>query len=296
MKNLIKSLRDLSTVSVEIRGRSYPITKDGTGDIPVFSLGIGSHLQMTLSEEVKKCVTLYAADLYWLAQDRVQAPESLTIDTPLVADLKEALSQLGLKKPLLAGFSCFGILALELAKRMESEISGVVLVSTPPMWNAEVIDKAQRHFEEVASPDRKANDVRRKSDFEKIRKPNESLASVAAYEADAARYWKDYSLTHEFFEKLWEGIQVDDAIINHFFKKLLPSHVLEKGIESLTTPVVLLAGRLDFDSIPLLLWEHFPKPMDFTVIDCGECGHWPQLENRSVFDKGLLTWLRRSAS
>lgn len=132
-----------------------------------------------------------------------------------------------------------------------------------------------------------------KKHFEKIRQPNESLGSVNAYEADAARYWKDFNVSREFFELLWQGIHVDDHIINHFFSNILPRHDLKKNLDQVLLPVVLFAGQYDFDSVPLALWDSFPKPKYFTQINCVESGHWPQLECREFFEEKLIDWLEQ---
>ncbi len=199
--------------------------------------------------------------------------------TEIVDDIIEVISQLSLSHCIITGFSCFGILALEVAKRQDPRVKGVVLVSTPPGWSAEIVAAGQSHFDQQASIERKSNDAQRKEHFLKIKKPNESIGSVNAYAADAARYWKDFTLSHDFFELLWQDIHVDDRIINHFFSTLLPAHDLAIDLNKITVPVVLFSGQLDYDSIPLILWKSFPKPPNFIFVDCGETGHWPQLEN-----------------
>jgi len=136
------------------------------------------------------------------------------------------------------------------------------------------------------------NDIQRRENYLKIKKPNESLGSVNAYEADAARYWKDFNLSHDFFECLWKDIQVDDDIINHFFSDLLPTYNVTDKIDQILVPVVLFAGQLDFDSAPLMQWNALPKPANFTIIDCGETGHWPQLENPTLFASAFRSWLK----
>lgn len=292
MRQLITSISELPSIPVKVRGEEYFIHVDGNGDMPVFSIGIGSHMQMTLSKKLKEFITVYSSDLYWVHNKKLQHPESLTIDD-LVNDFIDVLEQLKLKNCILIGFSCYGILALEIAKKMPSQIKGVILVSTPPTWNEEVIARAQMHFNQHASHERKLNDAKRKEHFAKIRKPNESIVSINAYEADAARYWKDFSISRELIELIWQGITADDKMINHFFSDLLPSHKLEVNMQKIAIPVILFAGQMDFDSIPLVLWKDFPKPRNFTIIDCGETGHWPNLENPELFDGEFIKFLEK---
>lgn len=295
MIELLRHIKDLPTKRITINTRSYPVHVDGTGDIPLLSIGIGSHLQMTLPASLKKTLKVYSTDLYWIASQRLPQPEQLTM-SELVDDIIEVISQLSLSQCILAGFSCYGILALEVAKRLDPRIKGIVLVSTPPTWNIDVINAAQSHFIKHASFERKQNDAQRKEHFLKIKKPDESIGSVNAYTADAARYWKDFHLTNDFFELLWQDIYVDDAMINHFFSTLLPAHDLAIDLDKITIPVVLFSGQFDYDSIPLILWQSFTKPSNFTIVDCGQTGHWPQLENPTFFETSFLHWLQNKGS
>lgn len=297
MHRAITFIDKLPSTKITIRGKEYPVNIDGNGELLALSIGIGSHMQMTLSKEIKKLMTIYSTDLYWINSKKLKQENisNLTM-TDLVEDIISVLKQLNLKNCFLIGFSCYGILALEVAKRMPAELKGIVLVSTPPAWNDKVISHAQSYFETHASPERKLNDIKRKEHFSKIRKPNESIVSVNAYEADAARYWKDFTIERGFLDLLWYGINADDLIMNHFFSIILPHHKLETGIDLISIPVVLFAGQMDFDSVPLLLWQKFPKPSHFTVIDCGETGHWPNLENPNLFDTEFTKWVQKTFS
>jgi len=294
MHTAITFIEKLPSTKITVRGKEYPVNIDGDGELLALSIGIGSHMQMTLSKEIKKLMTIYSTDLYWINSKSLEQENisNLTM-TDLVEDIISVLKQLNLKNCLLIGFSCYGILALEVAKRMSAELKGVVLVSTPPAWNDKVISYVQSYFEMHASPERKLNDIKRKEHFSKIRKPNESIVSVNAYEADAARYWKDFTIERAFLDLLWHGINADDLIMNHFFSIILPHHKLEIEIDRISIPVVLFAGQMDFDSVPLSLWQKFPKPNHFTVIDCGETGHWPNLENPNLFDTEFRKWVQK---
>jgi pimeloyl-ACP methyl ester carboxylesterase len=292
LKTALTFIEDLAATTVKIRHHSYPVSIDGTGKIAAICIGLGSNMQMTLSARLKQKLKIYSSDLYWIASQSLVQPESLTMQD-LVNDNLKMIAQLNCEKPLLIGFSCYGILTLEIAKHLGTKLRGVILVSTPPMWNEAVIAQAQNYFEKHASEARKLNDAKRKAHFATIRKPNESIVSVNAYEADAARYWQDYNISRDFLELLWHNIQVDDAIINHFFSTLLPAHDLAVDLDNITIPIILLAGQLDFDSIPLLLWQTYPKPNNFTIVDCGETGHWPNLEAPDFFDTTIVGWVER---
>jgi pimeloyl-ACP methyl ester carboxylesterase len=275
--------------NLNLHGKKYPVTVDGTGPLPCVCLGIGTLLQRTLSKNFKKHFTTHSTDLYWVESARLVAPETLTIKQ-IVDDIYALLTALQLPKAILVAHSCFGILALEAAKRQFSAIQGIILVASPPCWNQESIAFANDYFTLHASPERKANDRIRKAHFQKIRTPNESELSLNTYESCGARYWGNFDISREYLTKLWDGIAPDEAITNHFYLHLLPQHDLAADIEKIAVPVALAAGHLDFDSAPLALWQKYPKPPNFKVIDCQKVGHWPHLENPQFFDTEIAKW------
>lgn len=112
------------------------------------------------------------------------------------------------------------------------------------------------------------------------------------FEADAARYWKDFNVTRDFLEALWRGIEIDNGIAGHFFGTVLPGHDITQGMNQISIPVLLLAGELDYDSVPLLLWPKFSQPQNMCIVNCGETGHWPNLEASDVFDAAWEKWLK----
>ena len=286
--DLITPISTIPYRQVTVGERQYPLATSGIGKIPLVAVGIGSHIQMTFSPQLRRRFTIHSSDLYWISSHRIQAPH-LTLEQ-IVADACTTVEMSGAEKPIVAGFSCFGLLALEVAKRMGGNIRGVMMISTPPGWNDAIIAFAQNHFASHASVERQENDRNRRAHFAKIRRPGESLVSINAYEADAARYWKDYSVDREFLEALWAGITVDDDIINHFFGSILPTYNVATNLNSIIVPTALFAGQYDYDSTPLLLWQKSPQPCQFTMVDCGESGHWPNLENRDVFDPAVEHW------
>lgn len=248
-------------------------------------------MERTLSVRFKKHFTLYSSDLYWVEENQHSHPDRLTMDE-IVDDIFAFIAEQKLSKTLLIAHSCFGICALEAAKRQTRLIEGIILVASPPCWNTESMAKANRYFEQTASAERKANDRQRRAHFEKIKTPNESELSLNTYEAASARYWADFNVSRQTLEKLWNGIHPEEKICNRFYLDILPQHDLAKGIDQVKVPVVLAAGKLDFDSAPLMLWQDFVKPSNFTIIDCGETGHWPHLENPDYFDSEIEKWAR----
>lgn len=277
--------------SVIIDGKTYPVTIQGKGKTNVVCIGGATLMQRTISPECKEFITFYAADLYWPKKFKLDDPITLTIDK-IVDDMFTVIDQFELKELILFGHSAYGLMVMEAAKRCDPRIKGVIMVGTPPEINSEIATMNNDYFEKHASKDRKENDKSRKEYYAKIRKPNDSGISLNAYESFSARYWGDYKISRQFLEELWQDVEIDDNICNHFFNVLLPQHITHNNIDKINVPVILFGGQNDYDCLPLELWKNYPKPKDFTIINCGEVGHWPNIENPESFDRAIEQWLK----
>lgn len=278
--------------TIRIDGISYPVTIQGKGKINVVCIGGATLVQRALSSECKEFMTLYAADLYWPKKFKLANPAAITIDK-IVDDMISVIDQLQLDDIILFGHSAYGLMAMEAAKRCDPRIKGVIMVGTPTESNSTIAEANNKYFEEHASQERKENDGLRKEYYQKIRKPTDSAISLNAYESFSARYWYDYNISRKFLEELWQDVEIDDNICNHFFGDLLPKYITKIDIEKIKIPVILLAGQYDYDCAPLNLWQTYPKPKDFTIIDCANTGHWPMIENYEEFDHNLVNWLKQ---
>ena len=275
---------------VSLNGHSYAVEVAGQGTIPCLCIGIGSLMLRSLSMPFKELFTVYSVDLYFEAANKHREPSSLTMNT-LALDVVKVIQVLGLNKPVIIAHSCFGILALEVAK-LTPDLRGVILVASAPQWNAQSIAVTNEYFMAHAEPERIKNDQERKAKYALIKKPTDSEVSIERYIADSARYWADFNVTDEQIKALWKGTVIDDAMVNQFFEVILPNHDLSNNLEKVICPVILLAGEKDFDSIPLVQWQTYPRPNQFTLIDCGDVGHWPQLEARELFDESIGGWVQ----
>jgi len=275
---------------VSLNGQSYPVEVEGKGPIPCLCIGIGSLMLRSLSVQFKELFTVYSVDLYFDAANKHNEPSRLTMNT-LALDVIKVIEGLGLSKPVIIAHSCFGILALEVAK-LTTDLRGIILVASAPQWNSQSIAATNDYFSTHAEPERIKNDQERKAKYALIKKPTDSEVSIERYIADSARYWADFNVTDEEIKALWKGTVIDDAVVNQFFEVILPNYDLKFHLEKVVCPVILLAGEKDFDSIPLVHWQTYPRPSHFTLIHCGDVGHWPQLEARELFDKSVGDWVQ----
>lgn len=276
--------------TIKLNEAEYPLQIEGQGSVPCLCIGIGSLMMRTLSADFKKMFTLYSSDLYFSLAHKHTHPSSVSMAT-LVNDIIEVIKQLNLSQPIIIAHSCFGIVALEVAKVMGEDIKGVILVASAPQWNADSMAKTNAYFNTHAEPQRIQNDNERKAKYLLIKKPTDSEVSVERYIADSARYWENFNISEQEIHQLWQDIYIDDAVVNQFFEVILPSHNLALNMNKVVCPVILLAGEKDFDSIPLVQWENYAHPQHFTIVNCGNAGHWPQLEARTLFDDSIKKWL-----
>lgn len=294
MNNKFYSLDSKITKTILLHGNSYPVHIQGSGKIPCLCIGTGSLMQKTLSDKFKTLFTVYSTDTYWVKKHRIANPLELSISS-IVEDTLETARQLGFEKYVLIGVSCFGIVALEVAKHLPSHLCGVMAMATPPYWNQKSKAITSQYFTTHASKERKDNHQQRQATYAKIRKPDESEVSINGYEADSAKYWANFNISRAQIEELWDGAEADDAIMNHFFETLLPNFDLELGINKIQVPVVVVGGNHDYDCCPALLWKDFPKPQNYHFIDCGEAGHWPHFENAQLFDHEIEMWALKNS-
>lgn len=288
-KNIILAKANLYK-NISLEQVDYPVYVDGIGKKDCLCIGIGSLMQKTVSGNFKNIFTVYSADLYWVNNKRLSNPEKITMEK-IIEDIVSVIDQLGLNMPVLLAHSAYGIVGIEAAKKLQGLLAGIIMVGSPPAWNNEVIAFARSYFEKYATIERKANDKLRKEKFNLTKKLGESDISVNAYEADSARYWGNYEIDRNFLEQLWSGCEADDGIMNHFFNAVLPANHLEDNIDKVNVPVFLAAGQYDYDCLPLELWKSAAKPKDFTMVDCGMVGHWPNLENNALFNAEIKKWV-----
>ncbi len=254
-------------------------------------MGGATLLQRTLSLRFKELVTFYACDLYWPKAFSIDNPNSLTIKQ-IVDDRFSVIDKLKLQKIILVGHSSYGLTALAAAKREDPRIKGIIMIGPPTNSSREVAEYNDKYFQQYACNARKENDKNRKKYYAEIKKPEESEISLNAYESCSARYWGDFNIPREFLEKLWDGVEIDDNIANHFWGYLLQGYNSVNGITEITVSVILFGGQNDYDCLPLELWKNHPQPPRFTIIGCGEVGHWPHFENAPLFDTVIEKWLK----
>jgi proline iminopeptidase len=278
-------------VEVNIRGKRYPVSIAGHG-IPCLVIGTGLIVQRTLSQQFKQVFEVYASDMYWERKYGLENPAHLTFGQ-IIEDIMALVDALKISKYVVFGFSVFGLVALEFAKRYPNQACGILMVGTPMNCNASVAAINNQIFEENADDNRKKIDTMRRSLVSQ-----EDLSNLSTHERfkrtytyrDAPRYWHvpDMDCT-----QLWEGIELD-PLLDHFFENIIPSLDVRVGLEAIQTPVYLCAGLSDFDCCPAQSWPTVPNlPPHFAISTFEKSGHYPQYEEAELFDQRVIRWAKQ---
>lgn len=286
-------LYDLSNVDrkedVILHDMPMPVFVAGEGDIPCLCIGIGSLLQKTFSDHFRRHFKVYSSDLYWVKQPSVIPTHRITIER-ICRDVIDMAKQLKLDQYYLAGHSVYGGLAMEVAKYQPPGLCGVIGIGATPGWNEAIIQFKNAYFEEHASAHRKARFATLQAQYNQSKQATDSLVSVNAYFAESPKYFaKD--VTWDEIQALWDGIDCDDAMANHLFTHLLADYDFTKNVDRIEVPVFVAGGQKDYDSVPLEIWQRYPTPSNFVLVDCGPVAHWPHFEAPERFDQTVLQWV-----
>jgi proline iminopeptidase len=278
----------MSTLHITIRGRTYPITKQGTG-LPCLILGLGTPTFRTLSSTFFQHFQVFGGDFYFVEEQGLEDISDITLET-LIEDIKVIEEALGLDQYVLLGHSAYGILALEYVKKNPERVSAVIMVGTPLNSNLEVAAQNNNIFNQQADSQRKKIDAMRREQVAR-----EDLKSLSSSERflreyiyrDAPRYWHipDYDCSH-----IWEGL-VLDRLMERLFSTIFPAVDVRKNLESIQIPIFLAAGLSDYDCCPWL-WQNLPnlpKKMEISLFE--KSGHWPQYEEAENFDSRVVQWV-----
>jgi pimeloyl-ACP methyl ester carboxylesterase len=244
----------MAQATVTLHSKPYAIKVSGTGEQPILIIGIGTLLDRTTSSNIREHFTFYFSDLYWDGKNSLDNP---SMDS-LANDIQSTAIQLRLEtKPIIMAHSAYGPLALHAANVFPDDFAGVMMIGSPPGWNANLVESNDVFFQKHASEERKKADTeyRNCSDVSK-----QTLDKLDPYEKflrlysiyDRARYWKDFSYDSRF---LWDGLDINMPIFNTYFEKLLPLYNITENIDQVTCPVFLAAGQYDYDCCPKERWN-----------------------------------------
>jgi proline iminopeptidase len=276
------------TVNVDDFEFTYSI--EGTG-IPC--MVVGSHIfwPQTFSSELRKHLKLIFVDSRFFTPIDKKIELSTFSMEIVIDDIEQVRNTLDLEKMAVLGHSAMGLFALEYGKKYPEHTSHVIMIGTPPNWNEEYQKLVNEFWESDASDERKAIYKRNMEELteEKLNKVPPFRQWALQYIASSPWYWYDPNYDCSW---LWEGLDGNMNIINHFFDVLLSEYDSLQDLGQLKAPVFLALGRYDY-AVPYHSWDNVKDKfnnLSYNVFE--KSGHYPMLEEWELFDKKLIDWIK----
>lgn len=266
----------------------YRIEGDGA---PLLIVGSAVYYPRTFSQHLRQRMKLHFIDHRGFAPAHAPySPDDIRFDTVL-ADIEAMRRHLGLDRFAILGHSGHGYMALEYAKRHPQHVSHVIMVGTGPSHSAAHMALADRRWEELVAPERKAVFEREMAALgaDIAARPEEQFKSLLI--RLGAKSWH---LPAFNAAPLWHDVIVNTPVFDHLWGEVLRDIDIRKGLGRLAMPVLLALGRCDYLVAPAQTWDAYRGDFaDLTVRTFEKSGHTPQLEESDLFDKVLLSFLAR---
>lgn len=273
-------------VSVGSAELHYVIEGKGT---PCLVLGHLESERRILSQELRNHFRFVFMDLRHEARSGSSLEISkITLDTYL-DDIDKVRRTLSLDVAAVFGHSIHSYIALEYARKYPKNTSHVIITGTTPYRStAEVADE---FWESDASDERK---MILSQNWEKISEEELSRMSpkkrvVTTYLAMTPKLFYDprYDLSW-----IYEVVESNQKISNHLFQVIFKDYDIAKRAGKVETPVFLAIGRYDY-MWPYFLWDDRKDILHNLSYNLFEkSGHFPMVEERELFDKKLVEWIR----
>ncbi len=278
---------------LNINGTPHPYLVEGTGPACIV-VGPAPMYPSLLSDQLKKRIRFVYVDFKnsWGA-DSPNRVENVTLDS-LVEEVDRVRSGLGLEKVCLFGHSAPGLVAVEYTLRHPDRVSQLILVSVEPYFTPGWL-KARKAFWETEAPaDRKTalkrNIERFPDDLLKRLSPCDAFA--LSYVRNGPRYF--YDASYDFYWA-FAGKHLSAEMIEYFLNTIVADYDPRPRLESNDVPKFLALGRYDYN-IPYREWDSALKTTpNLTSHIFERSGHFPMIEESTLFYDRLIEWLRRTS-
>jgi proline iminopeptidase len=248
---------------------------EGTGR-PAIVIGSAVYYPRVFSQGLRKHLRLVFLDHrgFAPAPPGIVDKSAFALDK-LVDDVERARQELGLGKIAVIGHSGHAFMALEYAKKYPANVSHVIMIGIAPDLSVSSWLAAGRHWQESASPERKAalqDNVRRMPDAVLEKLPSRERF-VKRYVRDGPRAWYD---PHFDASPLWAGVEINVEMFEYVWGQVFRDIEITRGLSGFDRPVFLALGRCDFIVAPPSSWDRIrPKFKDLTVGVFDRSGHTP---------------------
>lgn len=266
----------------------YHIEGDGS---PLLIVGSAVYYPRTFSRHLRERMKLHFIDHRGFAPAHAAySRDDIGFDTVL-DDIERMRRHLGLDRFAILGHSGHGYMALEYAKRHPQHVSHVIMVGTGPSHSTGHMALADRRWEEVVAPERKAVFERDMAALgaDIVDRPEERFKSLLIRLGAKSWYLPDFDAA-----PLWHDVTVNTAVFDHLWGEVFRDIDIRKGLDPLAMPVLLALGQSDYLVAPAETWEAYRDDFaDLTIRMFEKSGHTPQLEESDLFDETLLSFLAR---
>ncbi len=264
----------------EIEGTGIPCLVPSMAGFPIY--------RRTLSQKLREHIQFIFVDMR-ACGGSTGAVEDLSFDV-LADDLDQLRKSLGFDKTAILGHSAHGLLALEYARRYQSQTSHIIVIGSPPMWTNEMLSENQAYWEAAASDERKELLQQNLSRFNA--EPHDGVSPgdmfILQYVTMGPMYWFDFGYDAM---PLWGDHVVSMDVVSRFFGEMLENHDITSTFPSIACPVFIAHGEVDF-SVAHTTWNgvsgKFPNA-EYCLFE--RSGHYPQFEEQELFDKKLIEWM-----
>jgi proline iminopeptidase len=260
--------------------------REGTGT-PMMVLGASRFYPGYFPQSLREHFEIVFCDLrQWVPTPDGFDITRITRDT--FSDDVDAVRQaVGFDRPVVAGQSQHGSIALEYARRYPQHVRGVVAVAAvPPAGSDEGLEPEEDFFQRDADPERLAAHARNKAERRVPATVETSQDFIDRYVSNDAVGWYDYTVD---CSPLWEGVDVNLAVMGQV---IAPEAFGGYQVGPLDVPTFLALGRYDY-MIPFYLWDR-PKQhlTDLRYKLYEKSGHHPPYEQPDEFSADLTEWAK----
>jgi len=276
----------MNSGTVDRDGFMLEWVREGHG-LPMMVLGASRLYASYFPQSLREHFEIVFCDLrQWVRTPDGFDITAITRDT--FSDDVEAVRQaVGFDRPIVAGQSQHGGIALEYARRYPGSVRGVVAVAAvPPVGSGAGLESREDFCRRDAHPERLAAHARNIATRRLPATVETSQDFIDQYVYNDAVTWYDFTFD---CSPMWEGTYVNPSVMGLLVE---PEGLGGYQIDTLDLPVFLALGRYDY-GIPFYLWDE-PKTklsnLHYKLYE--KSGHHPPYEQPDEFAADLVEWAR----
>jgi proline iminopeptidase len=270
------------TGTVDRDGFQLEWVREGHG-FPMMVLGARHFYPRYFPQSLREHFEMVFCDLrQWVPTPDGFDVSTITLDT-FSEDVDAVRQAVGFERPIVAGQSQHGAIAMEYARHSPERVRGVAAIApNAPTSDRDGLESPEDFFRRDADADRLAAHERNQAQAPSSVETSQDF--VDSYLADTALFWYDYTADTS---SLWEGTEVNLEVLDRLFK---PDTLGGFQIDALDVPVFLALGRYDY-AFPFYLWDEPKKSFSnlrYKLYD--KSAHQPPYEQPDEFTADVLDW------